>query len=74
MKSCLVKVAKFQERSMKNKQRQQSVKNKGNNPIKVALDEDFELDSYAVQKMENAQTGSGEFKEKIKKGQRRVWY
>jgi hypothetical protein len=38
------------------------------------LDDDLELDGYPERKMENTQIGSGEFKEKIKKGLRKVWY
>jgi hypothetical protein len=74
MDSCLLKVTKFQERAMKNKQRQQPVKAIINKPIKAILDDDLELDGYPEQKMENTQIGSGEFKEKIKKGLRKVWY
>jgi hypothetical protein len=74
MKSCWLKVTKFQEGSMKNKQRQQPVKAIINKPIKAILDDDLELDGYPAQKVENVQIGSGEFKEKIKKGQRKVWY
>lgn len=59
---------------MKNKQKQQPVKSIVNKPIKTILDDDFELDSYPTQKMDNAQIGSGEFKEKIRKGQRKAWY
>jgi hypothetical protein len=72
--SLLLKVTKFQERVMKNKQRQQPVKAIINKPINAILDDDLELDSYPVQKIDNVQIGSGEFKEKIKKGQKRVWY
>ncbi len=74
MDSCLLKVTNFLERAMKNKQRQQPVKAIINKPIKAILDDDLELDSYPAQKIDNVQIGSGEFKEKIKKGQRRVWY
>jgi hypothetical protein len=59
---------------MKNKQKQSPVNAIINKPIKAILDDDLELDGYAVQKIDNVQIGSGEFKEKIKKGQRRIWY
>lgn len=59
---------------MKNKQKQQPVKAIVNKPIKAILDDDLELDYYSTQKMDNAQIGSGEFKEKIKRGQKKVWY
>jgi hypothetical protein len=59
---------------MKNKQKQPVVKTIINKPIKAILDDDLELDSYSVQKIDNVQISSAEFKEKIKKGQRRVWY
>jgi len=56
---------------MKNKQKQQPIVNK---PIKAMFDDDLELDDYPTQKMDNPQIGSGEFKEKIKRGQKKVWY
>ncbi|MFM8341023.1 MAG: hypothetical protein ACKN9F_02255 [Methylomonas sp.] len=59
---------------MKNKQKQPLVKTIINQPIKIMLKDDAELDSYLSQKVDNVQISSAEFKEKIKKRQRRVWY
>jgi hypothetical protein len=59
---------------MKNKQKQSMSKSIINKPIKTILNDDLDLDSYPSNKIDNVQIGCVNFKEKIKKGQRRVWY
>ena len=63
---------------MKNKQIQQQIKqaksiaNKTKNAI-LAID-DLSLEDYSPHNMESIQTGSGDFKEKIKKANKKDWY